>query len=97
MNIQGIKPIDVSIIKKSDGAQNTEALNFKQFMSDAIDQVSNAEKVSSQMDLMMATGDIENIHDAMIAAQKAEITLNFAIQINNKVIDAYKELMRIQL
>lgn len=95
--IQSIKPIDVSVIKKTDSTQNAEAINFKQFLSDAIDTVNSAEKTSNQMDLLMATGDIENIHDAMIAAQKAEITLNFAIQINNKVIDAYKELMRIQL
>lgn len=97
MAIQGIKPIDVNIIKKSDAAQKSEPMDFKQFLSDAIDKVDQAEKVSSQYDLMLASGDIDNIHDAMIAAQKAEITLNFAIQVNNKVIDAYKELMRIQL
>jgi flagellar hook-basal body complex protein FliE len=95
--IQSIKPMDLSVIKKADSTQNAEAINFKQFLSDAIDTVNSAEKTSNQMDQMMAAGDIENIHDAMIAAQKAEITLNFAIQINNKVIDAYKELMRIQL
>lgn len=95
--IQSIKPIDFNVLKKIDSTQNAESLNFKQFLSDAIDSVNKAENTSNQMDQMMASGDIENIHDAMIAAQKAEITLNFAIQVNNKVIDAYKELMRIQL
>lgn len=97
MVIQSIKPIETSIIKKNDAIDQSEAVNFKKFLFEALDKVSDAEKVSNQMDLMAASGDIENIHDAMIAAQKAEITLNFAIQVNNKLIDAYKEIMRIQL
>lgn len=97
MTIGGIKPIETSIIKRSDVVQKTEPLNFKAFLNEAIDKVNEAEKTSADLDLKLAAGEIENIHDAMIAAQKAEITLNFAMQINNKVIDAYKELMRIQL
>ncbi len=49
------------------------------------------------MDEALIRGDIDNIHDVMIASQKAELSLSFAIEIRNKLMDAYSEIMRLQM
>ncbi len=72
-------------------------VDFGEVLSRAIDAVSDAEKTSIKYDELVATGNIDNLHDAMIAAQKAEITLNFAIKVRKGVLDAYQELMRLQI
>jgi flagellar hook-basal body complex protein FliE len=42
-------------------------------------------------------GGEKNLHEAMIAMEKADITLRFAVQVRNKAIEAYQEIMRIQV
>ncbi len=85
------------INKIADNKVKAKEFSFSNFLSEAIDKVDNAEKVSNAFDEKLASGNIENIHSAMIAAQKAEITLNFAMEVRTKVIEAYKELTRIQI
>ncbi len=85
------------INKSATNKVETKEFSFSSFLSNAIDKVDNAEKVSNAFDQQLAAGNIENIHSAMIAAQKAEITLNFAMEVRTKVIEAYKELTRLQI
>ncbi len=70
--------------------------NFKQVIFDAINSVDETEKKAIAMNDQLALGNMENIHDMRIASMKADLTLNFAIAVQKKLIDAYKEIMRIQ-
>lgn len=45
----------------------------------------------------LMTGRGENLHQAMIALAKAEVSLQFVIQVRNKMVEAYQELMRMQI
>ncbi len=47
--------------------------------------------------LDFATGKTDNILDVMMAQEKALTSLNFTVQVTNKVIEAYKEIMQVQL
>lgn len=42
-------------------------------------------------------GDEKNLHAAMIAMEKADISLRYMVQVRNKAIDAYQEIMRMQV
>ena len=53
-----------------------------------------ADKVSS---LQLLTGQSDDLSGLLLDAQKAELSLNLALQIRNKVIDAYNEIMRMQV
>ncbi len=77
--------------------KNITKVNFGDILSRAINAVSDTEKVSLKYDELVATGEVDNLHDAMIAAQKAEITLDFALKVRKGVLDAYQELMRLQI
>ena len=45
----------------------------------------------------IATGQVKNLHQAAMAIDKAEISMKLALEIRNKAIQAYKELMKTQI
>ncbi len=44
-----------------------------------------------------AAGKVDNLHDVMIASQKASVALDAAVQVQKKAIDAYAEMMRMSM
>jgi flagellar hook-basal body complex protein FliE len=71
--------------------------SFANALKNALNNVNEAQIVSDQKTEALARGEINNLHDVMIASQKASILLQTTVQIQNKVIDAYKEVMRMQI
>ena len=57
-------------------------------------QADTADKASA---LQLLTGQSDDLSGLLLDAQKAELSLNLALQIRNKVIDAYNEIMRMQV
>ena len=49
------------------------------------------------MNTSLVKGDDTSITDVMLAGEEAKISLQFAVQVRNKLLDAYKELTEIQL
>ncbi len=43
------------------------------------------------------TGENEELHTTVLAAQKAEIAFDLGLQVRNKVVSAYQEIMRMQM
>lgn len=70
---------------------------FADILRSALEKTSAAEIQSDLKTEALAKGDIEDMHSVMIAAQKASITLEATVQVQSKVIDAYNEIMRMQV
>ena len=73
------------------------ASSFQGAMKKAVGGVNELQNNADQMAVKMATGDIEDVHQAMIAMQKAKLALDLTIQVRNKVVEAYQEIMRMQV
>jgi flagellar hook-basal body complex protein FliE len=71
--------------------------NFAAQLKNAIEQVNEAQVVSDQKTIALAQGKIDNLHEVMIASQKASIMLQTTVEVQSKAIDAYKEIMRMQI
>jgi len=71
--------------------------NFGEIFSNALNTVSKAQKSSEQMSNILATGKIDDLHTVMIEGSKAELALQFTLQVRNKILDAYNEIMRMQM
>ncbi|UOQ46484.1 flagellar hook-basal body complex protein FliE [Halobacillus salinarum] len=70
---------------------------FADSLKQAIDQLNHSQVESNQKTEALAKGEINDLHDVMISAQKASISMQTAVEVQNKVIDAYKEMMRMQV
>ena len=90
---------EIPSVKGSTGTANisNDKFDFKKMLVNEVNKINDAEQTSNRLDKAIITGDVDNLHDAMIAAQKAEITLDYAVQVKSKALEAYKEIMRIQL
>lgn len=59
-----------------------------------LDSVNALQTQSSDLRKELATGGDVELHDVMIAAEKASVSLNLTMQVRNKLVEAYHEIMR---
>jgi len=87
----------VESIDKIDNNKEVPELDIKSFLVDSINNVNSALQYADDMNNKLILGETDNLHEVMIATEKAELTLNFAIEVKNKISEAYKEIMRMQV
>lgn len=78
-------------------APETEGKNFSEFLSDALANVNKLQEDSKQASINLATGKIQDVSEVVVATEKATIALQLTMQVRNKVLDAYQEIMRMQV
>ena len=77
--------------------EKTPGVSFASMLTDAMGQVVATDYIDKVSALETVAGADVDIHSVMIDAQKAEITLNLLIQIRNKLVESYQEIMRMQI
>lgn len=68
--------------------------SFGTFLKDAIREVNGKQHESDRMTQKLVLGGDVELHDVMISAQKASIALNATMEVRNKVVEAYQEIIR---
>ena len=66
-------------------------------LTSAIAEVNQAQLHAGDMTARFAAGEPMDVHQVMIASQEASVSLNLALQVRNKVMDAYTELMHVNV
>ena len=99
MTIQAVNAAKLAMAPS--GSMNTAAVSkeksFGQFLTDALDSVNDLQKKADQASTDLASGRIEDISQVVIAAEKASVALQLTIQVRNKVLESYQEMMRMQV
>jgi flagellar hook-basal body complex protein FliE len=83
-------------LPKNSGVDEADK-SFAQTLTEAIGQVNELQKDSDVKAEALATGKTDDIAGVMLAAEKADIALRTMVQVRNKIIDAYQEIMRMQV
>ena len=76
---------------------NDSKVNFGDILSNAIQDVNQMQIESDEYKELLAIGELDNLHDLTIAAEKANVSLQITMSIRSKIVEAYKEVMRIQI
>lgn len=79
------------------GPSQNAAGGFGKMLGDAIQQVNENQVQADRAVEKLQTGEARNIHEVMIALEKADISMRLMVQMRNKVIEAYQEVMRMQV
>jgi len=95
--IQGISSLPVDTIGQTQGTSTAEASSFKDLVNDYLSETNDVQLEAGEAIQKMAAGDVENIHDVMIAVEKGRLSLELVMEIRSKLLDAYRELMRMQM
>jgi flagellar hook-basal body complex protein FliE len=94
MNIEGISGQLKIISPESRNNKNT-GLGFGEVFTDFVKQVNQDQINNNNIMNDFIAGDGVELHEVMIAGEKAKTSLDLLMQIRNKAIDMYKELSRI--
>lgn len=99
MSITGISSVmdHISVQNALDNVSGKNSTSFRDMLLNEIYKVSDLEKASDSITSDFISGKTDNIHSVMIAAEKASIALKLMVEIRDKVIDAYNEIMRMQV
>jgi flagellar hook-basal body complex protein FliE len=71
--------------------------SFGQFLTDAVSDMNQQRAYVGDLQQKFITGELPDVHRLMIEAEKASLATSLTIQIRNKVVEAYQEIMRIQV
>jgi len=71
---------------------------FSGLLAESVDKVNSAQKSAGQLQDRFLQGDESvSLADAMVAGQKAEISFQTLVQVRNRVVNAYEEIMRMPI
>ncbi len=103
MNISNLnKIINIDNIGSNFDAQSVQGNvenkpSFGEYLKNSLDDANKLQIESERQSTLLATGQADNIHDITIAAAKAKISLDLVMAVRGKVVEAYKEVMRMQV
>ena len=101
MDDMGIKGIGTDVQSLLDGKsvtkKNGDGNSFADFLKGSVEKVNTMQKEADQAVQDLLVGKDQNIHQVMIAVEKANLSLNMMMQVRNKLMNAYEEIMRTQV
>lgn len=84
--------------KPAESAPAAGGVDFAQVLQSSIDKVNQTQQQSDQMAEKLAAGDTtQNLHEVMIALQTASVSFQEMVQVRNKIVTAYQDVMNMQV
>ena len=87
---QTVKPVDTS-------ATGQASAGFGDMLKTMIDKVNDTQAAGDQATRNLQSGDAKHLHEVMIAVEEADVSLRMLVQMRNKALTAYDEIMRMQI
>lgn len=98
MMITPIQPIHLlEELNQAPKAADQAELPFQSLFQDAINNVKETDQAVQNEVYKLATGQSDDLHNIIIASQKATMSVQLLVQLRNKALDAYNEVMRMSV
>lgn len=100
MNEISVPPLRTPELETSvkEGTSATpQGQSFGEVLKSAVNEVTRLQQEADQAITTLAAGKGENIHQTMIALEKASVSFQLMMQVRNKIVSAYEEIMRMQV
>lgn len=94
--IQQIAPIKI-VAPAAESTASASSANFRSVLENAVNSVDASQKSADQAVQQFLTGQNEEVHSTALAIQRADIHFDMFMQVRNKVVNAYQEIMRMPL
>lgn len=88
------------VLKKDQNNTNTpyEAQsNFASVLKESMNKINETQVASDDLTTKLVNGEDVELHSVMIASQKASVTMQATLEVRNKVVEAYQEMMRMSI
>jgi flagellar hook-basal body complex protein FliE len=81
----------------SAGAGVSDPGSFASKITESVNEISESTRGLDTLPLKLANGEITDIHEVAAQLKQAQLSLKFALEVRNKFIDAYQEVMRMSV
>jgi len=79
------------------GGAEQAAQSFGKLLSQAVDTVNGAQQEADTAITRLAAGEPVDLHQVMLAMEKADLTMQLTTEVRGKLVEAYQEIMRMQV
>lgn len=97
LHISGITPLNQIQTEVAAPAASTGGSSFKDILNSAIGEVENSRSSAAKSVEQFLSGDGEDLHSTILATQRAELEFQMFMQVRNKVVSAYQEIMKMPM
>jgi flagellar hook-basal body complex protein FliE len=95
--ITSIQPVRDRISEQPSAGATDLTKSFGQFLNEQISQLNHQSNEVDRLNSQFVQGKLSDVHQLMIASEKATLGLQLTVQVRNKVVEAYQEIMRMQV
>lgn len=95
MNINSVNNIKAQVPSLQPAAEKPN--NFAALMQHYVQQTNQDTKVANEAAVDLAMGKSNNVSETLLAIQKADLSFQLMVGVRNKLVDAYREVMRMQV
>ena len=95
-NVSALSTADL-LKSKNNTAPKGTGKDFGEILKSSLNEVNEMQKTSEKAMGDIATGQVKDLHQAAIAIDKAEMSMKLMLEVRNKAISAYKEILRTQM
>jgi len=92
-SLKSLLPLSPGKTAKSDA----NGLSFRKILKESIEEVNRLQNQADISIEQLVAGNTKNLHETMIALEKADISFRLMMEVRNKIIEAYHEIMRMQV
>jgi flagellar hook-basal body complex protein FliE len=96
LNISSIAPILPAQIDKL-APSSSGGTQFRDMLNSAVNQVESSRNQASQSVDRFLSGEGDDLHSTILSVQRADLEFQMMMQVRNKVVSAYQEVMRMQM
>ena len=100
MEVQALQMTPVTMRATShlgETVEKPEQKSFGTYLKDALSEVNRLQLASEKQNALLAAGEVQDVSQVIVAGQKAEIALQLTLQMRNRAVSAYQEIMRMQV
>ena len=85
----------LAAVPEKKASEKSETVPFEELLSSSMKKVNTLQLEADEMVRNLATGDVEDISEVVLASSRAEVALRMFMELRNKFLDAYQQLSRI--
>ncbi|MFW5999115.1 MAG: flagellar hook-basal body complex protein FliE [Halanaerobiaceae bacterium] len=89
--------LDLLVSSDEENKKSEAGNSFSSLMKEKLNETNSLVKNAEDLTTSFALGELDNVHEVTIAAEKAKTAVNLTSTIQSQAVEAYKEIMRIQL
>lgn len=96
-SIRGLETLSTQLKTNQAQTPKTQQSSFSDVFKDMVENVNKTDETVKRDQILLATGQADDLHTVAINQAKADLALQMVVQVRNKALEAYNDIMKMPL